>query len=46
MSTVEINAKLGTTTAEVALPIRQLVAEKLVRVEGQRRGSRYFAAKG
>jgi hypothetical protein len=28
---------------ELALPLRKLVAEKLVKVEGQRRGTKYYA---
>jgi len=40
--TEQINATLGTTTKDIALPLRQLIAEKLVKTEGERRGTRYF----
>lgn len=40
----DINAALGTRTAQIAQPLRRLVAEKLVRTEGARRGTRYFVA--
>jgi hypothetical protein len=40
----DISAALGTKTAEIAQPLRRLVAEHLVRTEGARRGTRYFAA--
>lgn len=39
----DINAALGTSTPQIAQPLRQLVAEHLVRTEGTRRGTRYFA---
>lgn len=39
----DINAALGTRTAQIAQPLRKLVAERLVRTEGARRGTRYFA---
>ncbi|MDB4958031.1 MAG: hypothetical protein JWO36_5600 [Myxococcales bacterium] len=39
----ELNAALGTTTKELALPLRQLVADKLVTTKGQRRGMTYYA---
>ena len=39
----DINAALGTSTSQIAQPLRQLVAEHLVRTEGTRRGTRYFA---
>jgi hypothetical protein len=39
----EINAALGTSTPQIAQPLRQLVADHLVRTEGTRRGMRYFA---
>jgi len=44
--TEDLNAVLGTTTTAIAQPLRQLVAEALVRTEGRRRGTRYFAATG
>jgi hypothetical protein len=38
----DISAALGTRTAEIAQPLRRLVADRLVRTEGARRGTRYF----
>src|SRR3954470_19525892 len=40
----DINSALGTRTPQIAQPLRKLVAERLVRTEGARRGTRYFAA--
>ena len=40
----DINLVLGTSTPQIAQPLRHLVAEHLVRTEGARRGTRYFAA--
>ena len=40
----DISAALDTKTAEIAQPLRRLVAERLVRTEGARRGTRYFSA--
>jgi hypothetical protein len=40
----DINSALGTRTPQIAQPLRRLVAERLVRTEGARRGTRYFAA--
>src|SRR5262245_10174589 len=40
----DISAGLGTKTAEIAQPLRRLVADRLVRTEGARRGTRYFSA--
>ena len=39
----EINSALGTRTPQIAQPLRKLVADRLVRTEGARRGTRYFA---
>ncbi len=39
----DINSALGTRTPQIAQPLRKLVAERLVRTEGARRGTRYFA---
>jgi hypothetical protein len=39
----EINSALGTRTPQIAQPLRRLVADRLVRTEGARRGTRYFA---
>lgn len=41
----EINDKLGTQTSDLALPIRQALAEKLIRTEGERRGTTYHGPK-
>jgi hypothetical protein len=40
----DINNALGTRTPQIAQPLRRLVAERLVRTEGVRRGTRYFPA--
>jgi len=40
----DINSALGTRTPQIAQPLRRLVADRLVRTEGARRGTRYFAA--
>lgn len=42
----QINKQLGTTTAELALPIRKLLAEGTITSEGQKRSTTYFAGKG
>jgi hypothetical protein len=39
----DINSTLGTTTPQIAQLLRRLVADQLVRTEGARRGTRYFA---
>src|SRR6185295_5465436 len=39
----DINTTLGTTTSQIAQLLRRLVADQLVRTEGARRGTRYFA---
>jgi hypothetical protein len=44
--TEELNAALGTTTAQIGRLLRELVADKRIRTEGARRGMRYFAARG
>jgi hypothetical protein len=41
----EINDKLGTVTSDLALPIRQALADKLIRTEGERRGTTYHGPK-
>jgi hypothetical protein len=38
----QINASLGTATKELALPLRQLVDARVLRTEGQRRGTKYY----
>jgi hypothetical protein len=40
----DISAALGTKTADIAQTLRKLVAERLVRTEGARRGTRYYSA--
>lgn len=39
----QINKQLGTTTKELALPMRKLIAEKAIRTEGNKRSTTYFA---
>ena len=39
----DINMTLGTKTPQIAQLLRRLVADQLVRTEGARRGTRYFA---
>lgn len=39
----DINGALGTRTPQIAQPLRRLVSERLVRTEGVRRGTKYFA---
>lgn len=41
----QLNSILGTRTAEIAGPIRQLVASRAIKTEGERRGTRYFPGK-
>jgi hypothetical protein len=41
--TEDLNVTLGTSTVQIAQLLRRLVADKLVRTEGARRGTRYFA---
>jgi hypothetical protein len=38
----DINGALGTRTPQIAQPLRRLVADRLVRTEGARRGTKYF----
>jgi len=40
----QINAKLGTTTRDVALPLRKLIGEGVIRSEGEKRSTQYFPA--
>ena len=39
----QINKQLGTTTKDLALPIRKLVADRRLKVKGQKRSTTYFA---
>jgi len=38
----QINKELGTTTKDLALPIRKLLSEGVIKVKGQRRSTKYF----
>ena len=42
----QINKQLGTTTKDLALPIRKAIASKEVRTEGQKRSTTYFPGGG
>lgn len=44
--TEDLNAALGTETAQIAPVLRKLVAEQTVRTEGARRGTRYYVSGG
>lgn len=39
----QINAKLGTTTKDLALPVRLLIAAKTIRTKGEKRATTYEA---
>lgn len=39
----QINAKLGTETKDLALPVRRLIARRLVRAKGEKRATTYEA---
>jgi len=41
----QINKELGTTTKDLALPIRKLVADKVITAKGQKRSTTYFPGK-
>jgi hypothetical protein len=41
----QINMELGTTTKDLALPIRKLVAEKAISTKGNKRSTTYFAGR-
>jgi hypothetical protein len=41
----QINKQLGTTTKDLALPIRKLISEGQIKVKGQKRSTTYFAGK-
>ena len=42
----QINKQLGTSTKDLALPIRKLLAEGAVKAKGQKRSTTYFASEG
>jgi hypothetical protein len=42
----QINKQLGTTTKDLALPIRKLLAEGSIHAKGQKRSTTYFAGGG
>lgn len=41
----QINKKLGTTTKDMALPIRKLIAEGMISAKGAKRSTQYFPGK-
>jgi hypothetical protein len=41
----QINKELGTTTKDLALPIRKLIGEGIVATKGQKRSTAYFPGK-
>ena len=41
----QINKQLGTTTKDLALPIRKLISEGVVSAKGQKRSTTYFPGK-
>lgn len=41
----QINKALGTTTKSLALPIRKLIADGVIKVKGQKRSTTYFVGK-
>jgi hypothetical protein len=41
----QINKELGTTTKDLALPIRKLEADGVITTKGQRRATQYFPGK-
>ncbi len=41
----QINKQLGTTTKDLALPIRKLISEGQISAKGQKRSTTYFAGK-
>ncbi len=42
----QINARLGTSTADLSLPLKKLIADGAVRTEGDRRATKYFPGEG
>jgi len=41
----QINKELGTTTKDMALPIRKLIAEAMISAKGAKRSTQYFPGK-
>jgi hypothetical protein len=41
----QINKELGTTTKDLALPIRKLIADKVIGAKGNKRSTTYFPGK-
>jgi hypothetical protein len=41
----QINKELGTTTKDLALPIRKLIADGVINAKGQKRSTTYFTGK-
>jgi hypothetical protein len=41
----QINKQLGTTTKDLALPIRKLISEGVISAKGQKRSTTYFPGK-
>jgi hypothetical protein len=41
----QINKQLGTTTKDLALPIRKLISEGQIKAKGQKRSTTYFPGK-
>jgi hypothetical protein len=39
----QVNAQLGTTTKDLALPVRKLIADGVIKTKGTRRSTAYFA---
>jgi len=42
----QINKALGTTTKDLTLPIKKLIADKAVRTQGEKRATTYFPGDG
>jgi len=42
----QINKQLGTTTKDLALPIRKLISEGGLKTKGEKRSTQYFAGEG
>lgn len=42
----QINKTLGTSTSELSLPLKKLIADGAVRTEGDRRATKYFPGDG